>query len=217
MLPPDPSRLFISGHVEGKSFEEKKATAVPVTPTTGLRARRLVTPVNVHGAGRLDLDEYLCKRFARVDPVGKGEFSTVYRVAYPKHSTALARNDSYESPRLAVPGSPAPGTAFAVKKSRHPYHGARDRDLKLKEVRILSSLTAAHHVLRFISSWELNGHLYIQTEYCDEGTLDKFLGNIGRQGRLDDFRIWKILHDLSLVSANHRFTEPFSLTCLFRA
>jgi mitosis inhibitor protein kinase SWE1 len=44
--------------------------------------------------------------------------------------------------------------------------------------------------------------LYIQTEYCEEGTLDRFLGHVGRGGRLDDFRIFKILQDLCLVSCS---------------
>jgi mitosis inhibitor protein kinase SWE1 len=54
--------------------------------------------------------------------------------------------------------------------------------------------------VQYIDDWEHNFHLYIQTEFCEEGTLDKFLANIGQVGRLDDFRIYKILQDLCLVS-----------------
>ncbi|KAI7052940.1 kinase-like protein, partial [Hortaea werneckii] len=40
-------------------------------------------------------------------------------------------------------------------------------------------------------------HLYIQTEFCENGNLKDFLFNTGFKGRLDDFRIWKILVELS--------------------
>jgi mitosis inhibitor protein kinase SWE1 len=49
-----------------------------------------------------------------------------------------------------------------------------------------------------MDSWENNGHLYIQTEFCEEGSLDGFLAQAGLKARLDDFRIWKILLELSL-------------------
>ena len=50
-----------------------------------------------------------------------------------------------------------------------------------------------------IDSWEHHGHLYIQTEYCSEGSLDTFLKAVGQAGRLDDFRIWKILLETAQV------------------
>jgi mitosis inhibitor protein kinase SWE1 len=48
--------------------------------------------------------------------------------------------------------------------------------------------------------WEANSHLYIQTEYCEGGNLRRFLDTVGYSSRLDDFRIWKILLELSQVS-----------------
>ncbi|SPN97284.1 related to protein kinase SWE1 [Cephalotrichum gorgonifer] len=192
VLPLDPSRLSIH---HGASTDNQ--IAVPVTPTTS-QARRLITPVHSLARSRMEVDEYLLHKFARVDEVGQGEFSTVYRVAYAKQKRASVGLDFRSSASRTPPGSPPPGKAFAVKKSRRPFQGLRDREAKLKEVRILKALSNGNHVLHYINSWEIDNHLYIQTEYCDEGTLEKFLGDVGRQGRLDDFRIWKILHDLSL-------------------
>jgi len=45
--------------------------------------------------------------------------------------------------------------------------------------------------------WESKNHLYIQTEFCENGNLKDFLTTTGYKGRLDDFRIWKILLELS--------------------
>ncbi|KAL5629753.1 hypothetical protein BROUX41_001359 [Berkeleyomyces rouxiae] len=192
---PDGTRLTLS-----KSSANLNAET-PATPTTGMRSHRVVTPVNPgQRINRMELDDDLAKRFGRVDPIGTGEFSTVYRVAYPKEdSTTPVSTPNFRSSLFrSTPRPPPPGSAFAVKKTRHPYHGTRDREIKLREARILSQLTHTSHIVRYIDSWEVEGHLYIQSEYCDNGTLDKFLASIGRQGRLDDFRIWKVLHDLVL-------------------
>ena len=200
LLPLDPSCLSISNNNGG--FAES-GIAVPVTPTTTNQARRLVTPVHTFAQSRMEVDDYLLHHFSRVDEVGCGEFSAVYRVAYPKRAS-LGLGSSAHVP----PGSPPPGRAYAVKKSRRPFQGNRDRDIKLKEVRILKSLGNAQHVLHYVNSWERSGHLYIQTEYCDEGSLQKFLSEIGRQGRLDDFRIWKIIQDLTLVCILRSQSSP---------
>jgi mitosis inhibitor protein kinase SWE1 len=201
VVPPDPSSLSIA-HMGRSSPVSNGSLSAPATPTTGDRGqnRHLVTPVNAHGRTRIEVDECLLNRFSRVDPIGQGEFSSVFRVAYPKNSSDMSSPSAPNSASFVPPGSPAPGTAFAVKKSRHRYTGARDRELKLEEAQILHRLANADHVVKYFDSWEMDDHLYIKMEYCDEGSLDKFLSSIGTKGRLDDFRIWKIIHDLSLVS-----------------
>jgi mitosis inhibitor protein kinase SWE1 len=180
----------------------------PVTPTTrDFRSSTsiFITPVNARTAS-IDIDSSLYARFDKVEQIGKGEFSTVYKVT--KESTA---QDAFEiltstTPRDGLTHSPAKGQVFAVKKSRRPYQGARDRENKLREAQILRALTHADHVVRYVDEWEHQLHLYIQTEYCEEGALDHFLTNIGYQGRLDDFRIFKILQDLCLVSNGRRIS-----------
>jgi mitosis inhibitor protein kinase SWE1 len=92
-----------------------------------------------------------------------------------------------------------PDRVFAVKKSRQPYQGIRDRKRKLQEVNVLRALGHSDHVVHLMDSWEAKDYLYIQTEFCEEGSLDLFLSQVGRKGRLDDFRIWKILLELGQV------------------
>lgn len=63
----------------------------------------------------------------------------------------------------------------------------------------MKAVTNSDHIIAFTNSWEDSGHLYIQTEFCEEGSLDMFLAQVGLKARLDDFRIWKILLELTLV------------------
>lgn len=195
MLPLDTSRLSLSQMNENA----ESSMPPPVTPTTGRDFRSstsiFVTPVNDRTSD-LDIDASLYSKFDKVEQVGKGEFSTVYRVT--KTSQNLFSEPLSMTPGHELRRSPTKNQVYAVKKSRHSYHGPKDRDLKLREARILQALSHAEHVVHYIDNWEHNFHLYIQTEYCEEGTLEKFLGNVGRGGRLDDFRIFKILQDLSL-------------------
>ncbi|KAG8677309.1 mitosis inhibitor protein kinase swe1 [Fusarium poae] len=192
LLPLDTSRLSISQ--AGDSFSDNMAP--PVTPTAGRDLRSstslLVTPVNIR-TSNVDLDVSLSSRFEKVEQIGKGEFSLVYRV------TQVDQQQMTFDDLIATPSkSPGKGKVFAVKKSKQPFQGPRDRETKLREAEILKALSHSEHVVQYFDNWEHNYHLYIQTEYCEEGTLDKFLGNVGRGGRLDDFRIFKILQDLCL-------------------
>lgn len=196
LLPLDTSRLSISQGPDGLG----ESMPPPVTPTAGRDFRPstsiFATPVNDR-VSSVDVDASLYSRFDKVEQIGKGEFSTVYRVTKQDHANVFASGSV--TPSDDAGRSPAKGQVFAVKKSKHSYHGPKDREVKLREVQILQALTHAEHVVQYVDSWEHNFHLYIQTEFCEEGTLDKFLGNVGRGGRLDDFRIFKILQDLCLV------------------
>jgi len=124
--------------------------------------------------------------------LAQGEFSIVYRVSKP---TAMA----FVGKRQTAPG---PDQSWAVKKSKKPYQGLRDRESKLKEVQVLRELQGQQHILEYFDCWEANNHLYIQTEYCDNGSLSKFLAEAGFKARLDDFRIWKILLEVSMVTSS---------------
>lgn len=196
LLPLDTSRLSISQAPEGAGENDMPP---PVTPTAGRDFRSstsvFVTPVNGR-VSDIDIDAGLFERFDKVEQVGQGEFSKVYRVTKTEHGNVLAAGNV--TPNDGSARSSAKGRVFAVKKIKQACHGPKNRQTKLREVRILQALTHAEHVVQYVDSWEDNFHLYIQTEFCEEGTLDRFLANVGRCGRLDDFRIFKILQDLCL-------------------
>lgn len=165
---------------------------------SSLAERRAITPV--HSNTLSAVDEGLILRFEKAEAIGKGEFSEVFRVT--KYTTPVLFTTSFATtPSRGTPNSEKTVKVYAVKKSRFPYHGTKDRESKLREVSVLESLRNCDHVLHYVNSWEHNSHLYIQTEYCEEGSLDIFLKKIGATGRLDDFRIWKIMLELCQVSA----------------
>lgn len=194
-FPPDPSGLSISVPSEQPDFG---VTNLPATPT-GPRESMLCSKQpnwQLSGFHTPDVDSSLTARFEKVELIGTGEFSQVFRVSEPHGSPmqtvfSLPSGDPKSSTAL-------PNQIWAVKKSKQPYIGLKDRERRIREVDVLKSLTSSDHVISFVDSWEDNGHLYIQTEFCEEGSLDVFLAQTGLKARLDDFRIWKILLELSL-------------------
>lgn len=215
MLPPDPSGLSISARGDGHPIQNFNSSTLsfPATPTTSRdqvslfrKSRASMTPV--HGPAPAEVDACLLSRFGKVEIIGTGEFSQVYRVV-EKSTTSSTGSYFTRSPTHGPPQTPLPSQVWAVKKTLRPFIGARDRQRKLQEVHILKALGHADHTVELVESWEENSHLYIQTEFCEEGSLDLFLDQVGRKARLDDFRIWKIMLELSLVSS---FRSPRNIS-----
>jgi mitosis inhibitor protein kinase SWE1 len=190
--PNEHNRLSIGVNRRGSmNFNSSVSTFPPATPTTPrdhsvfFAENKGAIPI---GLTKNDVDEAISSRFHEVKELdgGEGEFSKVYRVSQPVQGSAT--------------NSPAGSQVWVVKKSKKPYTGKGDRDRKMREVEILYALRGNEHVLNVNDHWEANSHLYIQTEYCEGGNLRRFLDTVGYSSRLDDFRIWKILLELSQVS-----------------
>lgn len=208
--PPEPSTLSISagqnrlgfpsfGSSFNSSFASSTSSFPPATPTA---PREYMFQFGKPGASvtNNDVDTSLTARFGSVSLYGTGEFSRVYRVEKPVSNP------------LAPHRSPSVGSVWAVKKTKQPITGPKDRERKMKEVKILKALRGNDHVIECVDSWEAKNFLYIQTEFCEDGNLKDFLTRTGHNGRLDDFRIWKILLELSLVSLSTTPLHPQSLT-----
>jgi mitosis inhibitor protein kinase SWE1 len=202
ILPPDPSGLSISGkHPDAGDMDSSSSTSsIPATPTGGREyfdflAKRRASITPIHNPIMADLDRSLKSRFDNVELIGTGEFSEVYRVTKaveaPTSSPYLLKRSQSSITESSY--SSTSEKTYAVKKARKPYLGPRDRARRLEEVNILRKLVEADHVVQLVDSWEERSYLYIQTEFCEEGSLDLFLAQIGINGRLDDFRTWKIL------------------------
>lgn len=90
---------------------------------------------------------------------------------------------------------------YAIKRTKRPFQGLKPRTRYSEEAYLLKSLTMLKnsHIVKFIDSWDSTGHLYIATEYCEKGNLDAFLSERGNISRLDEWRIWKILLELTLA------------------
>lgn len=173
----------------------------PETPThrdgSNNMANLLMTPSN-HGTAH-DVDPILLAKFIKVEPYGKGEFSEVYKV-YGTFATTSP--PSYFNTSFGSKASQTiqPDKVWVVKKSKVPYASIKARERKIREVSIMKSIGKSDHVVHLVDSWEARYHLYIQTEFCEEGDLEAFLARTGNKGRLDDFRIWKIMIELCSVS-----------------
>lgn len=209
MIPPDPSGLSISAHADDRMrpMTAKNGSTSIYPPATPTAARESFASFNKstssmtpsHGSAPVEVDPVLTSRFDKIDLIGTGEFSQVYKVAQKQEMKASRSYFSLPLTR-ASPKTPLPDRVWAVKKSRNAYIGPKDRQRKLQEVNTLKALGQSDHTLNYLDSWEDKNHLYIQTEFCEEGSLDLFLDQVGRKARLDDFRIWKIMLELSLVS-----------------
>lgn len=138
-------------------------------------------------------------RFDKSEVIGKGEFSQVYRVVkYAAQNSFLAVFTA--TPRQETPSTQTADKVYAVKRLKIPFTGTKGRSAALREVSILKALSHSDKVVKYIDDWEMNGHLYIQTEFCSEGGLDMFLQTVGQTGKLDDFRVWKVFDELLEVS-----------------
>ncbi|KAF2213505.1 hypothetical protein CERZMDRAFT_111178 [Cercospora zeae-maydis SCOH1-5] len=186
--PPDPSCLSISVEKRASLPFNSCSFPPPATPT-GPRGDAGASSQGkskaISGYFQNDVDTSLTSRFGQVSTVGTGEFSQVYKVEKPFHVSAKEQRSS--------PGR----LLYAVKKAKKPYTGVKDRQRKMREVEILRAMQGHEHIVQLVDHWESKNHLYIQTEFCENGNLKEFLSWAGYNGRLDDFRIWKILLELS--------------------
>lgn len=203
MMPPSttkrPSLWSQNGAMPLALNLQRKTSFPPATPTSTRQNNpfsfkdRNVTPI---GPRRdLDVDEFLAQRFRRVEKIGQGEFSTVFKVEGKSSSPSFSRSTSSALHNSSSPTPMAARDALAVKRVKKQRSSAR-----YKEVDILRALRGRPHIIEFVDCWESEEHLYIVTEYCEESSLMLFLLPICKDSRLDDFRIWKILLEIGLVS-----------------
>lgn len=134
----------------------------------------------VDGLGYLD---YFSHNFDMQSDAGEGEFSTVHTVR-----------------------GLADGRMYAVKKTRHPFSGRQQRARKLKEAELLWSVPMAPGVVHLVDAWEQYGHLYLQFELCERGSLADYIDvrSQTQDERLPELRIWAILaHGAASVARLH--------------
>lgn len=213
---PDPSVLSISPnskmpispslrHGLGSSFIKPPETPTSHRDSGQTFASSLMMTPSHNAPVTHDIDQVLKYRFKKVEWYAKGEFSEVYKVYQP----AERQSQSYFSPAhgLRPLQKQLPDQVFVVKKSKAPHSSYKLLEKKFREVSIMKALGKSDHTVFLIDSWEANHHLYLQTEYCEEGSLDTFLLRQGRDGRLDDFRIWKIMVELASVNCASNYAR----------
>ncbi|KAK7605448.1 hypothetical protein V9T40_007306 [Parthenolecanium corni] len=67
------------------------------------------------------------------------------------------------------------GVEYAIKKSAHPVACTSRERLARNEVFAHAALKAHRHIVTYYSSWIEDGHLFIQMEYCNRGSLETMI------------------------------------------
>ncbi|KAF0400484.1 Mitosis inhibitor protein kinase wee1 [Gigaspora margarita] len=114
--------------------------------------------------------DYFSSNFYMIAVIGTGEFSIAYKVKDRKT-----------------------GTLYAIKKTKNPFVSLNSRIRSLCEVEIMWQLGSHPNCVKLVAAWEQLGHLYLQTELCDNGTLLDFIAN----NALSESQIWKIFMDIA--------------------
>jgi serine/threonine protein kinase len=119
-----------------------------------------------------ETENYFENSFVILDVLGTGSFADAYKVK-----------------------SMLDGRLYAVKKTRHPFSGFKDRLQKIKEVELMWKIGPSPYCVHLCNAWEQSGFLYIQTELYVYGSLE----NVLSEQNFDEPRIWNSLADLALV------------------
>lgn len=93
------------------------------------------------------LDAIFEMEFDQASKVGNGSFFEVYRAHNVKD-----------------------GRWYAVKKSINPFRGKNDRDLYMREVRLVKcmhELGYHRNMIRYYKAWQEDQHFFVQMEFCD--------------------------------------------------
>ncbi|RHZ45363.1 hypothetical protein Glove_680g66 [Diversispora epigaea] len=115
--------------------------------------------------------DYFTNKFIIEKVIGSGEFSIAFRVKDKKTNTL-----------------------YAVKKRKIPFGSHTERCENLEEVEIMWKLGNHPNCIQLFAAWEQQGYLYLQTELCENGTLETFFK---KNNKLNDYQIWKIFTNIA--------------------
>ncbi|KAJ2791276.1 mitosis inhibitor protein kinase swe1, partial [Coemansia helicoidea] len=131
----------------------------------------------IDGLGYLD---YYGHQFEVLGRAGAGHFASVYSVRCVDD-----------------------GRTYAIKKTRQPFAGRVERARRLREVELLWALPLREALVRLEDAWEQFGHLYLQFELCEGGSLAEALDRraLLPAERVPEARAWAVLAHAALALA----------------
>lgn len=155
-----------------------------------LSVNDLGSPIDINRSYASDVsnsenpDDHLFERFSNVTLLDEGHFSKVYQVTF-----------SETQKKYAV-------KAISINKRNSTRRVLQEIGL-LAEIRDKSQDDAEgkEYVVDFVTSWKFQTSFYVMSDYYENGNLNKFLNEqiIAKNKRLDEWRIWKIIVELSLA------------------
>ncbi|ONH76237.1 Mitosis inhibitor protein kinase SWE1 [Pichia kudriavzevii] len=161
-----------------------------------------------------ELDYHLVSKFGECSLLGEGEFSVVYSVHFEGVKYAVKRTkNKIAGPKsrlrkleevellksLRRRGEFQDDTGMLDYSSNgSSLKNSQDNDNIATGEYEINHNDGRDYVLTLISAWEYQSHLYIMTDYCENGTLDEFLIKQceNSRTRLDEWRVWKILVEI---------------------
>ncbi|GMM35067.1 tyrosine protein kinase [Saccharomycopsis crataegensis] len=157
-------------------------------------------------------DDFLVSKLgSNIRLSGEGEFSLVFECDYKNYKYAIKRSKrpvklSKRAARYQSDGEYA--LRFENTADKEFILGLVGYDVSLvncnpdEEISILNNLkknarkfTGSEYLINYVSNFSINSYNYIVTEFCEEGSLDKFLLKNSDQ-KLDEFRVWKIVTEV---------------------
>lgn len=117
--------------------------------------------------------QYYAREFDQLREIGHGSFGTVFQV----------RNRS-------------DGKEYAVKRKNREDRSCLDIKRTVAELTAAFGVSDHPNCVRHYQAWEEQGHLFIQTELCDQSLEKWLIDHVGRP--VEEEQIWQFLLDLSL-------------------
>lgn len=165
-----------------------------------------------------EIDNHLLSKFGNCALLGKGEFSIVYEVQFESVKYAVKRTKQrMPGPKTRLRKLEEVKILKALRRvgdddeedGNMGSYNDNSRQMSIsgnsdggngKENEELFVNDGGDYVLTLISAWEIQSHLYIMTDYCENGSLDQFLINQCElsRSRLDEWRVWKILVEVMM-------------------
>ncbi|KAK4054257.1 mitosis inhibitor protein kinase swe1 [Microbotryomycetes sp. JL201] len=183
-LPPGAPAVGRSSYPFSDMERRQFAMSSSLAPATGpgrpqFRIRHSSSTVDSLRHHEMQQPNWFETNFTILRTLGNGEFSDAYEVSDRSRD----------------------GHVFAVKRTKNPFAGPKDRLRRLEEVDILRWFSlperCSPHLIALVDAWEQINHLFIQTELCANGNLCYFLEEYGREHELlDEARVWKILNEM---------------------
>ncbi|EEB08689.1 WEE protein kinase Mik1 [Schizosaccharomyces japonicus yFS275] len=177
-----PTKIRFSSSPLGTSWKDDGDLGSVLSSTTMNSAHLLSAgTVDEFTDDSSDWVERLHEQFAFVYPEHEGEFSKVYR----------ATNSNSQKPDETE--------VSVVKVTCRRFTSQKDKMRQLREATILQSLYGNEHIIAIRDFWDWHGHLFIETEYCQNGNFATFLEELSIVQPLDSFRLWKVSFQLLMA------------------
>lgn len=152
---------FKNGHTSASFFDSESSSTIP-------EQENMILDKNTQ--------EYIYN-----EKIGEGDYCEVYKVQKEYKDDIVKSNVNNQSLKRRSCSLPfnrikkiriEPSINYTcIKKNKTTFLGIKNKQKRMREVKIMNKLRGCSNVLQILKAWEENNTLLIETEYCDFGTL----------------------------------------------